>query len=72
MAGLVSVPSVDIEYIPITAGETFKLGPLTCRILEDGSHTGTLTNPPKKTPYTQSHPIPLTLFIQTTASASPN
>lgn len=41
MAGLVSVPNVDINFVPVKGGETFKLGPLTCRVMEDGSHTGT-------------------------------
>ena len=40
MAGLVGVPNVDIEFIEAKGGETFKLGPITCRVLEDGSHTG--------------------------------
>ncbi|EME85403.1 uncharacterized protein MYCFIDRAFT_210224 [Pseudocercospora fijiensis CIRAD86] len=39
MAGLVSVPDRDIEFVEAKAGEVLKLGPLTCRILEDGSHT---------------------------------
>ncbi|KAI5367835.1 Putative rmlC-like cupin domain superfamily, rmlC-like jelly roll protein [Septoria linicola] len=53
MAGLVSVPDVGIEFIEAKAGETFKLGPITCRVLEDGSHTDNrigvaeLTMPPK-------------------------
>lgn len=42
MAGLVGVPDVDINFIEAKGGETFKLGPITCRVLEDGSHTGNL------------------------------
>lgn len=45
MAGLVSVPDKDIEFIEAKAGEVFKLGPITCRVLEDGSHTGTAPAP---------------------------
>ena len=40
MAGLVSVPQVEIQFVPVKGGDSFKLGPLTCRVLEDGSHTG--------------------------------
>lgn len=40
MAGLVSVPNVDINFVPVKGGETFKLGPITCRVMEDGSNTG--------------------------------
>lgn len=40
MTGLVSVPDVGIEFVEAKAGEIFKLGPITCRVLEDGSHTG--------------------------------
>ncbi|KAK4505188.1 hypothetical protein PRZ48_003151 [Zasmidium cellare] len=53
MAGLVSVPNVDINFVPVKGGETFKLGPITCRVLEDGSNTDNrlgvaeLTMPPK-------------------------
>ena len=41
MAGLVLVPDVDIKFVPVKGGETFKLGPITCRVMEDGSRTGT-------------------------------
>ena len=40
MAGIVSVPDRDIKFVEAKAGETFRLGPLTCRVLEDGSNTG--------------------------------
>lgn len=40
MAGFIPIPDVDIQFVPVSAGETFKLGPITCRVLEDGSHTG--------------------------------
>lgn len=40
MAGLVSVPDVDINFVPVKGGEIFKLGPITCRVMEDGSNTG--------------------------------
>lgn len=35
-----TVPQVPIHFIPATAGETFSLGQLTIRIMEDGSNTG--------------------------------
>ena len=38
-AGL-PVPQVPINFVPAKAGETFKLGAMTIRIMEDGSHTG--------------------------------
>ncbi|KAF1344896.1 RmlC-like cupin domain-containing protein [Delphinella strobiligena] len=34
------IPDVPINFVPATAGETFSLGPLTIRIMEDGSRTG--------------------------------
>ncbi|GAB7353834.1 hypothetical protein MBLNU459_g4203t2 [Dothideomycetes sp. NU459] len=34
-----TVPQVPITFIPATAGETFSLGPITIRIMEDGSNT---------------------------------
>ena len=40
MAGVVPIPTEKINFVPIKAGETFKLGPMTCRIMEDGSRTG--------------------------------
>jgi hypothetical protein len=40
MAGLVSVPTVEINFVPAKEGETFQLGPIQCRIMEDGSRTG--------------------------------
>lgn len=39
MANQIPIPDEQIKFVPIKAGETFKLGPMTCRILEDGSHT---------------------------------
>jgi len=38
-AGL-PTPQVPINFVPVKAGETFKLGHMTIRIMEDGSHTG--------------------------------
>ncbi|EXJ81208.1 hypothetical protein A1O3_07498 [Capronia epimyces CBS 606.96] len=32
-------PSVPVNFVPATAGESFKLGTITIRILEDGSRT---------------------------------
>ena len=43
MAGLVSVPDVDINFVPIQGRETFKFGPITCRVMENGSRTGART-----------------------------
>lgn len=37
---LSAVPRVPIHFIPASAGETFALGALTIRIMEDGSNTG--------------------------------
>lgn len=34
------VPQVPINFVPATEGETFALGQLTIRIMEDGSRTG--------------------------------
>ncbi|KAK5163497.1 uncharacterized protein LTR77_010679 [Saxophila tyrrhenica] len=39
MASAIPIPNEDISFVGIKSGETFKLGPMTCRILEDGSHT---------------------------------
>lgn len=33
-------PDVPIEFVPVKAGETLKLGTITIRIMEDGSNTG--------------------------------
>jgi len=33
-------PRVPINFVPGKEGETFKLGTITIRILEDGSRTG--------------------------------
>lgn len=38
-AGL-PVPQVNVNFVPAKAGETFAIGPVTIRIMEDGSHTG--------------------------------
>ena len=35
-----AVPKVPIHFIPATGGETFALGALSIRIMEDGSNTG--------------------------------
>jgi hypothetical protein len=43
MSSLLAVPSVDIQFVPVKAGEVLKLGPITCRIIEDGSNTGMTT-----------------------------
>jgi hypothetical protein len=34
------IPEVPVNFVPATAGEIIKLGPITCRVLEDGSRTG--------------------------------
>ncbi|KAF2864312.1 hypothetical protein K470DRAFT_1212 [Piedraia hortae CBS 480.64] len=49
----IPIPEVDVNYVPVEAGEVIKLGQLTCRILEDGSNTDNrigvaeLTLPPR-------------------------
>jgi len=43
-AGL-PVPQVPVAFVPAEVGETYPLGPMTIRILEDGSHTGNLRSP---------------------------
>lgn len=40
MAGVVPIPDEAVNFVPIKEGETFKLGPMTCRVMEDGSRTG--------------------------------
>ncbi|KAI6821632.1 hypothetical protein KC340_g12740 [Hortaea werneckii] len=35
----IPIPELDINFVPAKAGEVLKLGPLTCRIMEDGSNT---------------------------------
>jgi hypothetical protein len=34
------MPTVPVSFVPAKAGEIIKLGPITCRVLEDGSRTG--------------------------------
>lgn len=34
------IPQVPINFVTATEGETFALGPMTIRIMEDGSRTG--------------------------------
>ena len=33
-------PSVPINFVKVKEGETFKVGTITIRIMEDGSRTG--------------------------------
>jgi len=33
------MPTVPVSFVPAKAGEIIKLGPITCRVLEDGSRT---------------------------------
>ena len=35
------MPRRPINFVPATSGEILKLGQITCRIMEDGSRTGT-------------------------------
>jgi len=35
-------PNVPAAFVPAKSGDTFKLGTLTIRIMEDGSHTGSV------------------------------
>ncbi|GAB7359827.1 hypothetical protein MBLNU230_g7358t1 [Neophaeotheca triangularis] len=39
MAGIVPIPDRAVEFVPATSGEILKFGTITCRIMEDGSHT---------------------------------
>jgi hypothetical protein len=41
--GFIKIPDRPLNFIPAKAGETIHLGQITCRILEDGSRTGTLS-----------------------------
>jgi len=36
----IPIPEVPLSFVPAKAGEVLHLGPLTCRIMEDGSKTG--------------------------------
>jgi len=36
----IPIPEVPLSFVPARAGEVLHLGPLTCRIMEDGSNTG--------------------------------
>lgn len=38
---LMAIPQVCIHHVPAKEGDVYKLGILTIRIIEDGSHTGT-------------------------------
>lgn len=40
--GFIKIPDRPLNFVPAKAGETIYLGQITCRILEDGSRTGTL------------------------------
>jgi hypothetical protein len=44
----IPIPEVPLSFVPVKAGEVIKLGPLTCRIMEDGSNTGTSHTPSEK------------------------
>lgn len=36
------MPRRPINYVPAKGGEILKLGHITCRVMEDGSRTGTV------------------------------
>ncbi len=38
---MTKMPRRPINFVPAQAGEVLKLGPIKCRIMEDGSRTGT-------------------------------
>lgn len=40
---LLETPQEHINFVPAREGEIIKLGPLTLRVMEDGSRTGTNT-----------------------------
>jgi hypothetical protein len=44
--GFIKIPDRPLNFVPAKAGETIHLGQITCRILEDGSRTGTLSTIP--------------------------
>lgn len=33
---------IPVNFVPAKTGEVIQLGPITCRVLEDGSRTGKL------------------------------
>jgi hypothetical protein len=39
---LMEMPRRPINFVPAQEGEILKLGHITCRIMEDGSNTGTI------------------------------
>lgn len=41
-----SMPDRPISFIPTKAGEVIRIGPVICRIMEDGSNTG--MTPPRQ------------------------
>lgn len=67
---LFSIPQVPINFVPAQAGDTFKIGVMTIRVMEDGSHTG---NSLPSTPFPPYHPeSSFSTSTQTTASAPSN
>ena len=36
---MLEVPQGHVNFVPAKEGETFKIGPMTIRIMEDGSRT---------------------------------
>jgi len=63
--GFIKIPNRPLNFVPAKAGETIYLGQITCRILEDGSRTGTLSI--HLDSITKSGRIPGTKQSQTTA-----
>lgn len=43
IAALIGIPKdhIPVNFVPAKAGEIIKLGQITCRVIEDGSRTGT-------------------------------
>ena len=37
---LLPVPQVNIHFVPAQVGDRYPIGPMTIRVIEDGSHTG--------------------------------
>jgi len=60
---LLETPQEHINFVPAKEGEIIKLGPLTLRVMEDGSHTGTnLTSSYAFVQFLSSFPQPLIIF----------
>ena len=41
---LMATPQVRIRHVPAKEGDSYKIGNMTIRIIEDGTHTGTCSS----------------------------